>query len=83
MVVAQLLFSTRKQSIEKLFSWGWGVEEDISSIYQMPEINPDIRHSALFLTSSAACRRNRILRAALKEDSALDAIAETTERIAR
>ena len=30
------------------------VEEDISSIYQMPEINPDIRHSALFLTSKAA-----------------------------
>ena len=39
---------------EGLFSWG--VEEDISSIYQMPEINPDIRHSALFLTNCAACR---------------------------
>ena len=32
------------------------VEEGISSIYQMSEINPDIRHSALFLTSNAACR---------------------------
>ena len=32
------------------------VEEYISSIYQMPEINPDIRNSALFLTSKAACR---------------------------
>ena len=31
------------------------VEEDIFSIYQMPEINPDIRHAALFLSSSAAC----------------------------
>ena len=54
------------------------VEEDISSIYQMPEINPDIRHSALFLTSQAACRRNKMLPAALKQDSALDAIDETT-----
>ena len=32
------------------------VEGNISSTYQMPEINPDIRHSALFLTSKAACR---------------------------
>ena len=31
-------------------------EEDISSIYPMPEINPDTRHSALFLTSTAARR---------------------------
>ena len=36
--------------------FSWGVEEDSSSIYQMPEINPDIRHSALFLTGSATCR---------------------------
>ena len=32
------------------------VEGDISSIYQMPGINPDLRHSALFLMSKAACR---------------------------
>ena len=32
------------------------VEEDISSFYQMHEINPDIRLSALFLPSKAACR---------------------------
>ena len=33
------------------------VEEDISSIYQMLEVNPDIRHSELFLTRKAkACR---------------------------
>ena len=31
-------------------------EGDISSIYEMPDINPDIRHSALFLTSKAAYR---------------------------
>ena len=30
------------------------VEEDISSIHQMPEINPGIRHSALFLASDEA-----------------------------
>ena len=32
------------------------VDEYLSSVYQMPEINPDIRYSALFLTSKAACR---------------------------
>ena len=59
------------------------VEEDISSIYLMPEINPDIRHSALFLMSKAACRSNKMLRVALKQDGTLDAIEETTEPIAR
>ena len=59
------------------------VEEDISSIYQMPERNPDIRLSALFLRGNAACRWNKMLRAALKQDTALDAIEETTEPIAR
>ena len=39
-------------------------EGDISSIYEMPDINPDIRHSALFLTSKAASRWNIMLRAA-------------------
>ena len=29
-------------------------EDNTSAIYQMPEINPDIAHSALFLTSKAA-----------------------------
>ena len=33
---------------EELFSWG--VEEDVSSIYQMPGINPAIRHSVTKVT---------------------------------
>ena len=57
--------------------------KDISSIYQIPEINSDRRHTTLLLTSKAACRRNRMFRTALKEDSALDAIAEITETIVR
>ena len=52
-------------------------------MHQMPEIITNMRLSALFLTSNAASRWNKMLWAALKEDSAPDTIEETIEPIAQ
>ena len=49
----------------------------------MPDIRPDMRQRALFVTSSAACRWNKMLLAELKVEIPRAAIAVATEHRAR
>ena len=49
----------------------------------MPDTRPDMRQRALFVTSNAACRWNKMLLAALKVDIPRAAIVVATEHRAR
>ena len=50
---------------------------------QMPDIRPDMRQRALFVTSNAACRWNKMLLAELHVDTPRAAFAVATEHRAQ